>query len=107
MPTLKYIVFIIFVILISLFASKNMHTIEIHFFDGYAEDTIKVPAMVLIAGSFGFGFLLVWFFELFTRLKIKTQLRIKERKIKLLENELLTLKASNEAASQTKESSQI
>ena len=96
MPTLKYIFFILLIILVSLFASKNMHTVEIHFFDDYPADTIKVPAMVLISASFGFGFLIVWFFELFTRLKLKTQLHMKERKIKLLEGELSNLKQSHE-----------
>ena len=73
-----------------------MHTVEIHFLDGYSADTIKVPAMVLISGSFGFGFFMVWCFELLNRFKLKTQLRIKERKIKLLEDELVKLKQPSE-----------
>ena len=83
-----------------------MHTVEIHFFDGYSADTIKVPAMVLISGSFGLGFLIVWLFELFIRLKLKTQLHIKERKIKLLEGELENLKQSHELTPQSEGSSQ-
>ena len=96
MPTLKYIFFILLIILVSLFASKNMHTVEIFFFDGHSTVTIKVPVMLLIAGSFGLGFLIVWFFESLTRLKLKTKLHIKERKIKLLEGELANLKQSRE-----------
>jgi uncharacterized membrane protein YciS (DUF1049 family) len=84
-----------------------MHTVEVYFFDGYFADTIKVPAMVLIFGSFGLGFLLVWFFELFTRLKLKTQLHMKERKIKLLEVELAELKQSRESTPQNEDSSPI
>ena len=104
MPTLKYIFFILLVILVSLFASKNMHTVEIFFFDGHSTDTIKVPVMLLIAGSFGVGFLIVWFFELFTRLKLKTQLHMRERKIKMLESELVNLKQSGELTPQQKDS---
>ena len=108
MPTLKYIFFILLVTLVSLFAAKNMHTVEIHFFDSYsANHTIKVPTIVLIAGSFGLGFIIVWFFELFTRLKLKTQLHIKERKIKLLETELADLKQSRELTSQSESSTSI
>jgi len=104
MPTLKYIFFILIIILVSLFASKNMHTVEIHFFDGYSADTIKVPAMVLISGSFGLGFIIVWFFELLSRLKLKAQLHMRDRKIKLLEGELTQLKQSHELASRSKDS---
>ena len=88
MPTLKYIIFILLVILVSLFASKNMHTVEIHFFNGFLADTVKLPAMVLMSASFGLGFLLVWSFELIAKLKLKTQIHIKDRRIKSLENEL-------------------
>ena len=104
MPTLKYIFFILLIILVSMFASKNMHTVEINFFNGYSAGTIKVPAMVLISGSFGLGFFIVWLFELFTRLKLKTQLHIKERKIKLLESELADLKQSCGLTSQSEDS---
>ena len=101
MPTLKYILFILLVILVSLFAAKNMHTVEVHFFDGSSTNTVRLPAMVLISGSFGLGFFFVWFFELFSRLKLKTQLHIKERKIKSLESELASMKQSEGLESQS------
>ena len=92
MPTLKYMFFIVIIILVSLFSAKNMHTVEVYFFDSYSSDrSIKIPAMVLISGSFGFGFLMAWFFELFTRLKFKKQLRLKNRQIENLEKEILSL----------------
>ena len=101
MPTLKYILFIALVIVVSLFASKNMHTVEIHFIDGYYfADSIKVPVIILIAGSFSLGFLFVWFFEIFSRLKLKTQLHMKSRKIKILEEELSKLNKSHEVNAQ-------
>ena len=103
MPTLKYIFFITLVIIVSLFASKNMHTVEIHFIDGYYfADSIKIPVIILIAVSFGLGFLVVWFFEIFSRLKLKTQLHMKERKIKILEGELENLKQSHELTPQSR-----
>ena len=102
MPTLKYIFFILLIILVSMFAAKNMHTVEIHFLDGYSSTkTVKVPTMVLISVSFALGFFLVWSFELFTRLKLKTQLHMRERKIKILEEELLGLKQSHESTSKS------
>ena len=103
MPTLKYIFFIALVIIVSLFASKNMHTVEIRFIDGYYfVDSIKVPVIILIAGSFGLGFLFVWFFEIFSRLKLKTQIHMKDRKIRILEDELSKLNESREVNGQLK-----
>ena len=103
MPTLKYILFILLIILVSLFASKNMHTVEIHFFDGQSINTVKTPVMVLISGAFGLGFLLVWFFESFTRLKLKTQLHMKDRKIKKLEGELENINQSDNLTPQSED----
>ena len=100
MPTLKYIFFILLVIFISLFAAKNMHTVEVHFFDGSSTETVRLPAMVLISGSFGLGFFIVWFFELFSRLKLKTQLHMKDRKIKTLEEDLSKLNEPHEVNAQ-------
>ena len=93
MSTLKYIFFISLIIVVSLFAAKNMHTVEVHFFDGSSADrTIKVPTMVLVSCAFGFGFLLAWFFELFAQFKLKAELREKKKIIERLEKELLGLK---------------
>ena len=95
MSTLKYIFFISLIIVVSLFAAKNMHTVEVHFFDGSSADrTIKVSIMVLVSCAFGFGFLLAWFFELFAQFKLKAELREKKKNIERLEKELLGLKQS-------------
>ena len=89
MSTLKYIFFISLIILVSLFAAKNMHTVEVHFYDGSSIDrTIKLPTMVLVSCAFGFGFLLAWFFELFAQFKLKGELREKQKNIERLEKEL-------------------
>ena len=93
MSTLKYIFFISLIIVVSLFAAKNTHTVEVHFFDASSADrTIKVPTMVLVSCAFGFGFLLAWFFELFAQFKLKAELREKKKIIERLEKELLGLK---------------
>ncbi|KMP11074.1 hypothetical protein UR09_04415 [Candidatus Nitromaritima sp. SCGC AAA799-A02] len=93
MPTLKYIFFILLVIVVSLFAAKNMHTVQVHFFDWtFADYTIQVPTMMVVLGAFGLGFIIAWFFELFTRLKFKAEVRMKDRKIDSLEEELQRLK---------------
>ena len=102
MSTLKYIFLISLLIFISLFAAKNMHTVEVHFFDGSSADrTIKVPAMVLVSCAFGFGFLLAWFFELFAQFKLKADLRKKQKKIERLEKELSRLNPSSDVSVET------
>ena len=99
MSTLKYTFFICLIILVSLFAAKNMHTVEVHFYDGSSADrTIKLPAMVLVSCAFGFGFLLAWFFELFTQFKLKGELREKQKNIEQLEKELSRLNQSSGAS---------
>jgi hypothetical protein len=47
--------------------------------------------MVVVVGSFGFGFLVACFFELFPRLKLKATMRRQDRKIESLEEEIQRL----------------
>ena len=97
MSTLKYSFFIALIIFISLFAAKNMHTVEVYFFDSSSsESIIKVPTMVLISCAFGLGFLIAWFFELFSQLKLKAQIREKQKNIDKLEKDLSQLIGESE-----------
>ena len=99
MSTLKYIFIISLIIFISLFAAKNMHTVEVHFFDGSSADrTIKVPTMVLVSCAFGLGFLLAWFFELLAQFKLKSELREKQKNIERLEKELSRLNQASDVS---------
>ena len=69
-----------------------MHSVEVYFFDGSLTDrTLRIPTMVLISCAFGFGFLMAWFFELFAQIKLKSQLRDKQKNIEKLEKELARL----------------
>ena len=69
-----------------------MHTVEVYFFDSSSsESIIKVPTMVLISCAFGLGFLIAWFFELFSQLKLKAQIREKQKNIDKLEKDLSQL----------------
>ena len=108
MSTLKYIFFISLIIFVSLFAAKNMHTVEVHFFDGSSADrTIKVPAMVLVSCAFGLGFLLAWFFELFAHFKLKNELRKRQKNIERLEKELSRLNQSSNESLEPKDSTPL
>ena len=108
MSTLKYIFFISLIIFISLFAAKNMHTVEVYFFDGSSADhTIKVPTMVLVSCAFGLGFLLAWFFELFAQFKLKAQLREKQKVIEKLEKELSRLNQSSDVSGELEGSTSL
>jgi len=108
MPTLRYIFFILLVTLVSLFAVKNMHTVEVHFFDVFFNDyTIQVPTMMVVLSSFGLGFLVAWFFELFNRIKFKTQVHMRERKIESLQEELQHLRPPPELPPQSEGSTPV
>ena len=106
MSTLKYIFFICLIIVVSLFASKNMHTVEVYFFDGLSTvNSIKVPTMILVSCAFGTGVIMAWFFELFAHFKLKSQLREKEKRIERLEQELLKLNQSSSVSLELKDNS--
>ena len=108
MSTLKYIFFISLIIFVSLFAAKNMHTVEVYFYGGSSIDqTIKVPTMVLISCAFGLGFLIAWFFELFAQLKLKAQLREKQKNIEKLEKELSRLNQSSDVSGELEGSTSL
>ena len=108
MSTLKYIFFISLIIFISLFAAKNMHTVEVYFFDGSSADhTIKAPTMVLISCAFGLGFLIAWFFELFAQFKLKAQLGEKQKNIEKLEKELSRLNQSSDVSGELEGSTSL
>ncbi|MBT4128442.1 MAG: LapA family protein [Nitrospina sp.] len=106
MSTLKYIFFICLIIVVSLFAAKNMHTVEVYFFDSLSTvSSIKVPTMILVSCAFVIGFLIAWFFEIFTQFKLKSQLREKEKRIERLEQELLKLNQSSSVSLELKDNS--
>ena len=108
MSTLKYIFFISLIIFVSLFATKNMHTVEVYFFDGSSADhTIKVSTMVLISCAFGLGFLIAWFFELLAQFKLKAQLREKQKNIEKLEKELSRLNQSFDVSGELEDSTSL
>ena len=56
--------------------------------------------MVLISCAFGLGFLIAWFFELFSQLKLKAQIREKQKNIDKLEKELSQLKQESNMSEQ-------
>ena len=83
-----------------------MHTVEVYFFDGLSTvSSIKVPTMILVSCAFGIGFLIAWFFELFTQFKLKSQLREKEKRIEKLEQELFKLNQSSSVSLELKDNS--
>ena len=76
-----------------------MHTVEVYFFDGLSTvSSIKVPTMILVSCAFGVGFLMAWFFEIFTQFKLKSQLREKEKSIERLEQKLFELNQSSDVS---------
>ena len=83
-----------------------MHTVEVYFFDGLSTvSSIKVPTMILVSCAFGIGFLMAWFFEIFTQFKLKSQLREKEKRIERLEQELFKLNQSSSVSLELKDNS--
>ena len=83
-----------------------MHTVEVYFFDGLSTvSSIKIPTMILVSCAFGIGFLMAWFFEIFTQFKLKSQLKEKEKRIEKLEQQLFKLNQSSDVSLELKDNS--
>lgn len=84
MPTLKFIISILLLILITALAVKNMDPATINFYDFKLDpQTIQLPLSVVILGALFSGFISAWFLSFFTQVKLKAKLR---KQTKIIEN---------------------
>lgn len=86
---LKFILFIILSIIVAIFAVKNMDMVEVSFYDfALNSHDFRVPLLVVILVSLGFGFLLAWIDGWVARMKLKSIIRRNNRTIESLDEEL-------------------
>ena len=89
MPAIKFILSILFFIMIASFAVQNMGSVEISYYDfKFQLRTIKLSLMVMVGATLIFGFFIAWFLGIFERFKLKSKLRKQSKSIFALEEEL-------------------
>lgn len=85
----KFILFIILSIIVAIFAVKNMDMVEVSFYDfSLNSHDFRVPLLVVILVSLGFGFFLAWIDGWVARMKLKSVIRQNKRIIESLDEEL-------------------
>ena len=93
MSAFKFILIILFLIVISVFAVKNMDMVEVSFYDFELNShDVKVPLLIVVLCSLGLGFLLAWVDGLVARMRLRAVIRKDERTIETLESDLNKLK---------------
>ena len=94
MSAFKFILIVLFLIVISVFAVKNMDMVEVSFYDFELNShDIKMPLLIVVLGSLGFGFLIAWIDGFVGRMRLKAVIRRHERTIETLEADLGKSKA--------------
>ncbi len=93
MSAIKFIISILFLILVAFFSVKNMHSVEIMYYNfNFEPQTINIPLMIAVLVPFVAGFLFAWFFGFLQTVGLKTRVAKKNREINTLSAELDRLK---------------
>lgn len=93
MVAVKFIIFILFLIVITLFATQNMGAVQVGYYDlSFQVQTTQLPVMLVVLLPFVAGFILAWLFNLVSKFKLKSTLRRQNKTIQNLEEELVRLK---------------
>ena len=93
MAAIKFIISILFLILVAFFSVKNMHSVGIVYYDlKFQPQSIDIPLMVVVLVPFVVGFLFAWFFGFLRTVGLQTGMARKNREINTLSAELDRLK---------------
>lgn len=86
---LKFIFLIILAIVFAVLILKNPQFVAINLYDfQFNPYKIRVPLLVVVLASLGFGFVLAWVRGLITKIKLKSIIRKNEKTILSLTDEL-------------------
>ncbi|MFQ5450115.1 MAG: lipopolysaccharide assembly LapA domain-containing protein [Nitrospinaceae bacterium] len=89
MPTFKFIISILFLILVASFAVNNMNSVPVVYYDYKLEThTLQLPLMVVIIIPFILGFILAWIMGIFSKLKLKSSVMKKNRALESMQEEM-------------------
>ncbi|MBT3184750.1 MAG: LapA family protein [Nitrospina sp.] len=105
MPAIKFILFILLLIVVASFAVQNMTAVGISYYDfEFQPHTIELPLMVVIMIPLILGFLIAWVLGISDLFKLKSTIRRQNRSICSMEEELESLKNTPQLPAQTESS---
>ena len=105
MPAIKFILFILLLIVIASFAVQNMVAVGISYYDfEFQLQTIELPLMVVMLIPLLLGFLIAWVMGLSELFKLKSTIRRQNKSISSLEEELESLKNTSQLPAQAESS---
>ena len=89
MSPFKFVILIIFTLLVVVFAVKNMELVEVSFYDfSLNSHNIQMPLLVVIVISIGVGFTIAWIAGWISQIKYKAVLHRKDKTIEELQSQL-------------------
>lgn len=95
MPAVKIFFLILFAIIISVLAVKNMNSVELSYYDFQLNPhVLKAPLLVVALGFLVFGFVIAWFGGFIERVKLHSQLRKLSKSNQVLTEDLDRLKSA-------------
>jgi uncharacterized integral membrane protein len=93
MSAIKFIISILFLIIIAAFAVVNRDSVPVAYYDlNMAKQTIEAPLIIVTLVPFVLGFLLAWTFAVVGQVKSKAAIGKRNRAIASLEQDVERLK---------------
>jgi uncharacterized integral membrane protein len=94
MSSIKFIISIVFLIIIAAFTVVNRHSVPVNYYDlQLVKQSMEVPMILVALAPFVLGFVLAWSFTVLNRVKSKTMINKRNRTISSLNEELDKLKS--------------
>ena len=105
MPVIKFILFILLLIVIASFAVHNMASVGISYYDfEFQLQIIELPLIVVMVIPLILGFLIAWVMGMSDLFKLKSTIRRQNKSISSMEEELESLKNTPQLPAQVESS---
>ncbi len=106
MSSIKFVISILFLILIAAFTVVNRHSVPVNFYDlQLVKQSLELPLILVALTPFVLGFVLAWSFTVLNRVKSKTVINKRNRTIASLNAELDKLKSHSKISESVSSSS--
>lgn len=85
----KLIIFIILILIFTIFAVKNMGMVEVRFYDFSLNPySFRMPLVAVISVSLSFGIIIAWIYGWVDKIKLRSIIHRNNRTIEVLDDEL-------------------